>query len=169
MNERNARYNSLTRGQILPPPFSYNLNNNTSRKANTRVTTPSSLLHQAYASCGRVFCVCLLLLSTIVFVACGSDEQQEDYASIEDPISLLIPYYLESKGLPETSADSIVRFVHKFGDYVKANPACRGDEYYQPTYDNMVYAGSLFGLTITTVTSGIKLETDWFGGYEVNF
>ncbi len=115
------------------------------------------------------FCVCLLLLSTIVFVACGNDEQQVEYASIEDPISLLIPYYLESKGLPETSADSIVRFVHKFGDYVKANPACRGDEYYQPTYDNMVYAASLFGLTITTVTTGIKLETDWFGGYEVNF
>ena len=84
------------------------------------------------------FCVCLLLLSTIAFVACDSDEQQVEYASIEDPISLLIPYYLESKGLPETSADSIVRFVHKFGGYVKANPACRGDEYYQPTYDNMV-------------------------------
>ena len=42
----------LTRGQILPPPLSYNLNNNNSRKAN-KAATPFTLLHLANASCGK--------------------------------------------------------------------------------------------------------------------
>ena len=79
MNERNARYNILTRGQILPPPIPYDLNNNISRQAKSKVLE-KPLLHLAYASCGRVvLCLCLLLMN----VACSSGA--DDYEPMPQP------------------------------------------------------------------------------------
>ena len=108
-----------------------------------------------------IFIFTMIIVSFVCF-SCSEETSVSQYPEMQ-------AYYAESCNLGVTSADSIVRFVHKFGGYVKANPASTNDQYYQPTYDNMVHAGSLFGLTITSVTTGIKLETDWEDENVVNF
>ena len=56
-----ARYNTLRKRAILPPPISYNLTRNISHSEKLGAGKTLSLLHQAYASCGRAFVSCPLL------------------------------------------------------------------------------------------------------------
>lgn len=67
MKLRNATHNSLIIRRLLPPPIS---SCNVENSKLSGLTTP--LLHQAFASCGRVF-LCLLLL--LPFTLCGCEKE----------------------------------------------------------------------------------------------
>ena len=68
----------------IPPPVSKrHIEKNTSRFTATTFT----LLHQAYASCGRVLCVCLLALLPLFWSSC--EKELARYPEIQQ-------YYTES-------------------------------------------------------------------------
>ena len=82
----NSKSHNLLKFSTLPPPTqrSCRVNNisfglaNTVRKGKFGVST---LLHQASASCGRFFCVALLLLA-LTFTACERDVTGSDPDSL---------------------------------------------------------------------------------------
>ena len=148
----------LTRGQILPPPFSYNLNNNNSRKAN-KAATPFTLLHLANASCGRVFCVCMLLCLLMPFALCSCDKQATD------ALTPMHQMYNESINLPQATLDSITTFTHKFGGYVGSHPESRQDQFFDPTLQNLRDAAALYGYSVkdATLNTSITVNDEWAG------
>jgi len=77
-NERNATHNSLNmRGLQNYPPLFCKINGNGVTADNTashrEIATQTTLLHQALASCGRVFlCLCLTFF-LLTFTACEKE------------------------------------------------------------------------------------------------
>ena len=102
---------SLILRGLLPPPISL-------CKVNNRLTgiVLPALLHQAYASCGRVlsclFCFLMGLLS-LGFASC-----EKPYLHDEE----LEAYYEESLHLDMAPRDSVIRFSSKVQQYVSINP-----------------------------------------------
>jgi hypothetical protein len=109
-----------------------------------------SLLHRAYALCGRALCMLLFGLMLFVGVGCSKDD-----------ISPMHQMYNESIGLPSTSIDSVKTFTTKFSNYLKANPAGWNDEYCNPTIENMKYACSVFGYKLEITSVAFLLNTEW--------
>lgn len=117
-----------------------------------------SLLHRAYALCGRAFCVLLFVLMLFVGVGCSKDD-----------ISPMHQMYNESMGLPSTSIDSVKTFTTKFSNYLKSNPAGWNDEYCNPTIENMKYACSVFGYELNITSVAFHFNTEWEGEYIIEF
>ena len=104
----------------------------------------------------------------ICFTSCDkSNDVVEQVPAKARPMELL---FNESKGLPETSADSVSNFAQKFCSHLNSNLNDQYDEYFHPIIENIEYAGSLFGYKITITTSvGIKINDEWDGEYFVSF
>ena len=152
MNLQNKLHNTLTIRELLPPPIS--LCNNIS--SNAHRSAKPALLHQAYASCGRVFALLIAVLP-LAFASCESEVMEE--------LTPMCQMYNESVNLPQATLDSITNFTHKFGGYVGSHPESRQDQYFDPTLQNLRNAAALHGYTIkeTTVTTGITVNDEWAG------
>ena len=142
MKLQNATHNALnTRGlKELPPPLCKhqslaNLSGN---------TTHSPLLHQASASCGRVFVCLLLTLFLLTFTACEK-EISHDYPELQ-------AYYTESCHLNVATRDSVLRFTNKVADFVEVNPEAKYDPIYPEIVNNVNHV--LFGVWINTEWDG---------------
>jgi hypothetical protein len=110
------------------------------------------------------FCMLIALLA-ICFTSCDKNDVVE-----QQPTKAMELLYIESKGLPETSADSITSFAKKFCAHMNKNVEDQYDEFYQPTVDNMVYAASVFGYKLTVnVGVSIKINDEWDGEIVINF
>ena len=110
----------------------------------------------------------MLFASTaICFASCDKSDAVEQEPAKARPMELL---YNESKGLTETSADSVYSFGKKFCSHLNSNLNDQYDEYFHPIIENIEYAGSVFGYKITVNTSvGVTINTDWDGEYHINF
>ena len=96
-----------------------------------------------------------------------NDDVVEQETSKARPMELL---YNESKGLAETSADSVTNFAQKFCDHMNSHLNDQNDEYFQPTVDNIEYAATVFGYKLTiNMGVGITINDEWDGEYFMNF
>ena len=88
----------------------------------------------------------------------------------EKPVDNMEMFFIESKGLPETSMDSVTSFISKFSTHIKTYPESQRSEYFNPTVDNMSYACSVFGYKLVVHTGvGITINDEWDGEYLINF
>ena len=100
-----------------------------------------------------------MVFASLVFSFVSCDKSDTIEQSAPRAMELL---YIESKGLPETSADSVFSFGHKFCDHMNKNMNDQYDEYFQPTVDNMVNAAAGFGYKLTINTGiSIKINDEW--------
>ena len=96
-----------------------------------------------------------------------NDEVVEQVPAEARPMELL---YNESKGLAETSADSVTNFAQKFCDHMNSHLNDQNNEYFQPTVDNIEYAATVFGYKLTiNMGVGITINDEWDGEYFMNF
>lgn len=109
---------------------------------------------------------CMLFASLAIgFTSCDKNEVIE-----QQPTKAMELLYIESKGLPETSADSVFSFGNKFCDHMNKNLNDQYDEFYQPTVDNMVNAAAGFGYKLTISTGiGITINDEWAGDTIIYF
>ncbi len=109
---------------------------------------------------------CLLIATLAIgFTSCDKNDATEQPAP--RTMELL---YIESKGLPETSADSVFSFGNKFCAHMNKNLNDQYDEYFQPTVDNMVNAAAGFGYKLTINTGiSIKINDEWLGDTTIYF
>ena len=112
--------------------------------------------------------VMLFASMAICFTSCDkSNDIVEQEPAKARPMELL---YNESKGLPETSADSVTNFAQKFCNHLNSNLNDQNDEFFHPIIENIEYAGSLFGYKIIITTSvGITINDEWDGEYHISF
>lgn len=109
----------------------------------------------------------MALFSALIigFASCDKNSSFEDNKTVNN-MELM---FVESKSLPETSIDSIKSFTSKFSSYIKANPASKNNEYYNPTVENISYACSVFGYQLKVLNIGITIDTEWDGEIIVKF
>ena len=101
----------------------------------------------------------MLFVLALCFASCDKSDLSEN----EGANSNMEKMFVESKSLPETSIDSIRSFTSKFGSYIKANPASKNNEYYNPTIENISYACSVFGYQLKVLNLGITINSEWVG------
>ena len=112
-----------------------------------------------------LFCLMITVL-VIGFTSCEKDNNAEKVK----PVDNMELFFNESKGLPETSMDSVNSFVKKFSAHIKTYPESQNSEYFNPTVDNMSYACSVFGYKlIVNVGVGITINDEWDGEYNYYF
>ena len=160
MKLRNATYNALNiRGlKELPPP----LCKLTGITTTPRDTATSPLLHQASASCGRVFMCLLLTLFLLTFTAC-----EKEVASTDISVhATMQAFYAESRGLTETSKDSVVNYYYKFAGFYKQYPECEADEYFPPTVENLDNAFTHYGIV---QIGDVIVNAGWGGNKYENY
>ena len=153
-----SKHNTMVMGQKVPPPLTYvNINSSSTSKA-----TPYALLHTAYTRVGRaLLCLCLAALPLFM----GSCQQDE--AATEDALHAdMLQYYAESRGLAETSADSVCNYYTKFASFHNQHPECEADELYPPTVENLGNAFTQYGIV---QIGNIIVKTEWDGEIHINF
>ena len=92
---------------------------------------------------------------------------QQDEAATEDALhARMLDLYTESRGLTETSADSVVNYYTKFTGFHNQNPECEADEYYPPIVNNLDRAFTHFGIV---QIGNIIVKTEWDGEIFINF
>ena len=79
--------------------------------------------------------IAIFLLLALGFASCEKENVVENYKTVEN----MELFFIESKGLPETSMDSVSSFVKKFSAHIKTNPELQISDYFNPTVDNMSY------------------------------
>ena len=157
----NSKQNNLTgRCDLLqsPPPLTdVNIINCSIYKA----TTPA-LLHSVYTRVGRAaLCLCLAALPLFM----GSCQQDE--AATEDALHAdMLQYYAESRGLAETSADSVCNYYTKFAGFHNQHPECEADELFPPTVENLGNAFTQYGIV---QIGNIIVKTEWDGETIIHF
>ena len=75
-------------------------------------------------------------------------------------------FYAESKGLMETSADSVCNYYHKFAGFHKQHPECEADELFPPTVENLDNAFTKYGIV---QIGSIIVQTEWDDETVINF
>ena len=115
-----------------------------------------SLLHRAYAPCGRAFCVLLFGLMLLVGVGCSKD-------SLQSPTEMEY-LHAESSALGSVSNDSIQRFAYKVETYAQNHPQAQADPLWPEIIENIKSAAR--GASIHFV---ITINTEWDGEIEYNF
>lgn len=152
------KHNTTVMGQKVPPPTP--LNDILATSA-SKATTPA-LLHTAYTRVGRaLLCLCLAALPLFM----GSCQQDE--AATEDALHAdMLQYYAESRGLAETSADSVCNYYTKFASFHNQHPECEADELYPPTVENLGNAFTHFGIV---QIGNIIVKTEWDDETIINF
>ena len=153
-----SKHNTTVMGQKVPPPAPLNDILATPR---SKATTPA-LLHSAYTRVGRaVLCMCLAALP-LFFGSC------EKEASVQEDIihTGMSAFYVESKGLMETSADSVCNYYKKLAGFHNTYPECESDELYPPTVKNLGDAFNKYGIV---QIGSIIVQTEWEGEIVINF
>lgn len=153
-NTLGGRYDLLK----LPPPLTdVDLIFSSTNKA----ITPA-LLHSVYTRVGRaVLCLCLAALPLFM----GSCQQDE--AATEDALHAdMLQYYAESRGLMETSADSVCNYYTKFAGFHNQHPECEADELFPPTVENLGNAFTKYGIV---QIGNIIVKTEWDGETIIHF
>ena len=118
-------------------------------------------LHKAYTRVSRVS-LCLLATFALSFTSC-----EKDIITPEDTLHThMQAYYVESRGLTETSADSVVNYYTKFAGFHNQNPECEADEYFPPIVHNLDSAFTHFGIV---QIGNIIVKTEWDGEIFINF
>ena len=153
-----SKHNTTVMGQKVPPPTP--LNDILATSA-SKATTPA-LLHTAYTRVGRaLLCLCLAALPLFM----GSCQQDE--AATEDALHAdMLQYYAESRGLMETSADSVCNYYTKFAGFHNQHPECEADELFPPTVENLGNAFTQYGIV---QIGNIIMKTEWDGEIHVKF
>lgn len=153
-----SKHNTTVKSQKLPPPTPLNDILATPR---SKATTPA-LLHSVYTRGGRAFlCLCLAALS-LFMSSC-----QQDEAATEDALHAdMLQYYAESRGLAETSADSVCNYYTKFAGFHNQHPECEADELFPPTVENLGNAFTQYGIV---QIGNIIVKTEWDGEIHVKF
>lgn len=153
-----SKHNTTVKGQKLPPPTP--LNDILATSASKATT--SALLHSAYTRVGRaVLFLCLAALPLFM----GSCQQDE--AATEDALHAdMLQYYAESRGLAETSADSVCNNYTKFASFHNQHPECEADELYPPTVENLGNAFTQYGIV---QIGNIIVKTEWDGETIIHF
>ena len=153
-----SKHNTTVMGQKVPPPTP--LNDILATSA-SKATTPA-LLHSAYTRVGRaLLCLCLAALPLFM----GSCQQDE--AATEDALHAdMLQYYAESRGLMETSADSVCNYYTKFAGFHNQHPECEADELFPPTVENLGNAFTQYGIV---QIGNIIVKTEWDGEIHINF
>ena len=160
MNNKYNVQNSMLGGQKIPPPATeYNAESIVSYG-----TLLHALLHQVYASCGRVF---LFMLFALPFFAASCSQDNADIT----PLAPMRQMYDESANLTKATVDSISGFCVKFSGYVNQHPQSKQDDYFEPIIQNVRTAAALHGydIKVSTVTSGIKINDEWEDEIVINF
>ena len=86
---------------------------------------------------------------------------QQDEAATEDALHAdMLQYYAESRGLAETSADSVCNYYTKFASFHNQHPECEADELYPPTVENLGNAFTQYGIV---QVGNIIVKTEWDG------
>ena len=62
--------------------------------------------------------IAIFLLLTLGFASCEKENNIEN----EKPVDNMEIFFIESKGLPETSMDSVKSFISKFSAHIKTYP-----------------------------------------------
>lgn len=156
-NTRNNTYNTLIFRELLPPPIAQCKINN--KPLGTAIP---ALLSLASALGSRAF-LCLCLIVSAFFL--GSCQQEEVRTTGMQQL------YQESQHLNQASLDSIDSFTTKLGDYINAHPSVLEDELYEPLINNINLSLAPYGycVKVTTISVGVKVETDWKGEKFINF
>ena len=110
---------------------------------------------------------CMMATALVIgFTSCDKDNNAENVK----PVDNMELFFNESKGLSETSMDSVNSFIDKFSTHIKKYPESQNSEYFNPTVDNMSYACSVFGYKlIVNVGVGITINDEWDGEYNYYF
>lgn len=95
----------------------------------------------------------------------GSCEKE---ASVQEDIihTGMSAFYVESKGLMETSADSVCNYYKKLAGFHNTYPECESDELYPPTVKNLGDAFNKYGIV---QIGSIIVQTEWEGEIVINF
>lgn len=151
---------AMVGGPKLPPPLTY-INYKSSASNRSAI---NALLHQVYASCGRVF---LFLTLAMPFLIASCSQGDTDVA----PLTPMHQMYDESVNLTQVQMDSITNFCVKFSGYVNRHPQSMQDEYFDPTIQNVRTAAALYGydIKVTTITTGVTINDEWDGEIVINF
>ena len=153
-----SKHNTTVMGQKLPSPTPLNDILTTS---GSKATT-SALLHSAYTRVGRaVLFLCLAALPLFM----GSCQQDE--AATEDALHAdMLQYFAESRGLAETSADSVCNYYTKFASFHNQHPECEADELFSPIVENLGNAFTQYGIV---QIGNIIVKIEWDGEIFINF
>ena len=109
---------------------------------------------------------CFLLLSFVI-VASFMVSCDKDAVNANDAIHAnMLDYYAESRGLMETSADSVVNYYNKLAGFHRQYPECEADELFRPTVTNLGDAFKKYGIV---QIGGIIIFTEWEGEIEIKF
>ena len=126
--------------------------------------TPNTLLHKLNASCGRPLVGLLLGGLMFSFASCHKEAAKIDYTA------RMNEFYLESRGLIETSADSTANFTKKFCHFVINHEGSETNEFYQPTVHNISAACDKFGCEFDSAWLVVWIKTpDWEGTDTISF
>ena len=140
-----------------PPPLT---NINIACSYTNKATTPA-LLHSVYTHVGRA----VLFLCIIAPLLMGSCQQKE--AATEDALHAnMVAYYAESRGLIDTSADSVCNYYKKLAGFHNTYPECELDEIYPPTVKNLGDAFTKYGIV---QIGNIIVKTEWDGETIIHF
>ena len=105
--------------------------------------------------------ICVITLAAAL-VGCQSDAAiPEDYVHTR-----MGEFYAESRGLTETSADSVVSYYHKFASFHGQYPECEADQLFQPTVENLDSAFTKYAIV---QIGDIIVKTQWNGETHINF
>ncbi len=110
----------------------------------------NALLQLVKTSCGRIFCVFILMAA---LTAC----QHPDIPESSETMKL---FFRESCHLTEVDQDSISRFVDKVRAYIKQNPAEANDPFKPDIQQNILDAVEL---------NGIQVDTAWADSISIWF
>ena len=106
--------------------------------------------------------LCLLCVGAAFFVSsCTADSVEEDAIHTN-----MLEYYAESRGLLETSADSVCNYYTKFAKFHSQHPECEADELFPPTVENLGNAFNKYGIV---QIGSIVVKTEWEGEIHINF
>ena len=111
------------------------------------------------------------MLFASMAICLSSCDKNDDVVEQETSKARLMELlYNESKGLAETSADSVSNFAQKFCNHMNSNLNDQNDEYFHPIIENIEYAATVFGYK-TTIKTGVSItiNDEWDGEYYMNF
>ena len=119
----------------------------------------TNLSQLSKTSCDRFFCIFTIMAN---LAGCQNDPAiPEDYVHTR-----MGEFYAESRGLTETSADSVVSYYHKFANFHGQYPECKADQLFQPTVENLDSAFTKYAIV---QIGDIIVKTQWDGETHINF
>ena len=91
---------------------------------------------------------------------------QDEAATLDALHADMLQYYSESRGLMETSADSVINYYLKFAVFHNHHPECEADALFPPTTKNLGNAFDKYGIV---QIGNVVFKTEWSGETHINF